>query len=38
MGLVGAALYSVLITWQSATFTLAYEEWTGKEKTAVEFQ
>lgn len=38
LGLVGAALYSVLITWQSATFTLAYEEWTGKEKTAVEFQ
>lgn len=30
LGLVGAALASILTTWQSATFTLAYQEWTSK--------
>lgn len=32
LGLVGAALTSILATWQSAAFTLAYQEWTGKSK------
>ncbi|MCL4261713.1 MAG: hypothetical protein KJ069_00790 [Anaerolineae bacterium] len=30
LGILGAALASVLTTWQSAAFTLAYQEWTGK--------
>jgi len=30
IGVLGAALASILTTWQSAAFTLAYEEWTGK--------
>ena len=29
LGIFGAALASVLTTWQSAAFTLAYEEWAG---------
>jgi hypothetical protein len=33
LGILGAALASVLTTWQSAAFTLAYEEWTGKAGT-----
>ncbi|MCP4363491.1 MAG: hypothetical protein GY796_36280 [Chloroflexi bacterium] len=32
LGLLGAVLYSILTTWQSAAFTLAYDEWTNKEK------
>lgn len=36
LGVLGAALASVLTTWQSAAFTLAYEEWTGKAGKMVE--
>jgi hypothetical protein len=31
LGVVSAALISILVTWQSAAFTLAYQEWTGRE-------
>lgn len=30
LGVFGAALASILATWQSAAFTLAYQEWTTK--------
>lgn len=30
LGILGAALASILTTWQSAAFTLAYQEWTSK--------
>ncbi len=30
LGIVGAVFMSVLVTWQSATFTLAYKEWSKK--------
>ncbi|MBX3061008.1 MAG: hypothetical protein KF770_31505 [Anaerolineae bacterium] len=36
LGVLGAALASVLTTWQSAAFTLAYQEWTGKTGKMVE--
>lgn len=34
LGLLGAALHSILVTWQSASFTLAYQEWINKPKVA----
>ena len=30
LGVLGAIITAVLVTWQSATFTLAYKEWTKK--------
>ena len=30
MGMIGAVLMSIIVTWQSATFTLAYKEWVKK--------
>jgi hypothetical protein len=30
LGFIGALLMSILVTWQSATFTLAYKEWVSK--------
>mgnify|MGYP006921585503 CR=1 FL=1 len=30
LGVFGALITSILVTWQSATFTLAYKEWTKK--------
>lgn len=30
IGVIGAILVSVIVAWQSATFTLAYKEWTQK--------
>ncbi len=30
LGFIGAILMSILVTWQSATFTLAYKEWVKK--------
>lgn len=35
LGVIGAALASILATWQSAAFTLAYQEWTTKATKAV---
>lgn len=35
IGLIGAALQSILTTWQSTTFTLAYKQFTGKQAEIV---
>lgn len=35
LGIVGAGLNSILTTWQSASFTLAYQEWINKPKPTI---
>lgn len=35
LGILGAALQSILTTWQSTTFTLAYKQFTGKQAEIV---